>query len=122
MRASRKSNVRKLIRTRGLFPASPPYRKRNWPWPFRIYSLGTFRLAIDDKVQSSSGKAPVRPLELLKVLIALGGRDVRAEHLAETLWPHVDGDYAHRSFTTTLHRLRKLLGVDESGVAARRAH
>ena len=106
--------VRKLITTRGLFPAAPPFGETRWPWKFRIHTLSSFKLVIDDKVQRFSGKAPVRPLELLKVLVASGGKDVRAEQLAETMWPHVDGDYAHRSFTITLHRLRKLLGADGS--------
>jgi DNA-binding SARP family transcriptional activator len=39
---------------------------------------------------------------------------VRADHLADTLWPHVDADYAHKSFTATLHRLRRLLDDDEA--------
>jgi len=54
----------------------------------------------------------VRPLELLSALIALGGEHVRIERLADALWPHVDSDYAHRSFNTTLHRLREWLGDD----------
>ena len=106
--------VRKLIRVRGLFPSVTPLGQTKWPWRFRIHTLSIFKLVIDDKVQRFSGKAPVRPLELLKVLVALGGKDVRTEQLAETMWPHVDGDYAHRSFTITLHRLRKLLGADDS--------
>jgi len=28
------------------------------------------------------------------------------------LWPNIDRDYAHRSFNTALHRLRKILGED----------
>lgn len=32
------------------------------------------------------------------------------------MWPNIDADYAHRSFNTTLHRLRKLLGDDHAVV------
>jgi DNA-binding SARP family transcriptional activator len=53
-------------------------------------------------------------MELLKVLLAHGGQEVRADQIADALWPHVDADYAHKSFTATLHRLRKLLGDDDA--------
>ena len=59
-----------------------------------------------------AGKAQRRPLDLLRMLIAYGGREVTEERITEALWPRIDGDSAHRSFTTTLHRLRKLLGED----------
>jgi LuxR family transcriptional regulator, maltose regulon positive regulatory protein len=50
----------------------------------------------------------------LKVLVAYGARHVRVDELTDALWPHVDGDYAYKSFTATLHRLRRLLGDDEA--------
>jgi len=53
-------------------------------------------------------------LALLKALIALGGREVPEARLAELLWPDVDGDLAHHSFTVALSRLRKLLGKEET--------
>lgn len=106
--------VRHLIRVRRLIPADEPVNVVSWPWPFKLFTLGRFHLLKDDQPQTFAGKAQNRPLELLKVLVALGGKEVRAEQLAETLWPHVDGDYAHASFTSTLHRLRRLLGVDEA--------
>ena len=53
-----------------------------------------------------------RPAELLKVLIALGGRDVSVSRIGDLMWPRIDADYAQRSFNTTLHRLRKILGDD----------
>jgi DNA-binding SARP family transcriptional activator len=48
------------------------------------------------------------------VLLANGAQEVRADQIADALWPHVDADYAHKSFTATLHRLRKLLGEDDA--------
>jgi DNA-binding SARP family transcriptional activator len=80
----------------------------------RIASLGRFELLRADAPVEISGKGPGRPLELLKVLVALGGLNVRADQLGDALWPHVDADYAHKSFTATLHRLRRLLGEDEA--------
>jgi LuxR family transcriptional regulator, maltose regulon positive regulatory protein len=75
--------------------------------------LGRFELLRGGSPVEFSGKGPGRPLELLKVLLAHGGQEVRAEQIADALWPHVDADYAHKSFTATLHRLRKLLGEED---------
>ena len=47
---------------------------------------------------------------MLKMLIAFGGRNVKKERLSDSLWPDSDGDVAENAFTTTLHRLRKLIG------------
>jgi DNA-binding SARP family transcriptional activator len=57
-------------------------------------------------------------LDLLKVLIAFGGRGVGVERLQDTLWPDAEGDSAQRSFEITLHRLRKLLGVEGALIVA----
>jgi DNA-binding SARP family transcriptional activator len=46
-------------------------------------------------------------------LIALGGREIEEEQITSLVWPDADGDMAHQSFETTLHRLRKLLGCPE---------
>jgi DNA-binding SARP family transcriptional activator len=62
------------------------------------------------------GKAQRRPLELLKLLIACGGEQVPESRVTDALWPRIDGDSAHRSFTSALHRLRKLLGEDRAVV------
>jgi LuxR family transcriptional regulator, maltose regulon positive regulatory protein len=46
------------------------------------------------------------------VLVALGRHHVRADQLADALWPHMEADYAQKSFTATLHRLRRMLDDD----------
>ncbi len=76
----------------------------------RIYTLGRFALVKDEKPVRFSRKAPQKPLIMLKVLIALGGRRVREYQISDILWPDTNGDIAHTSFATTLHRLRKLIG------------
>jgi DNA-binding SARP family transcriptional activator len=81
---------------------------------FRIYTLGPFRIERHGEVLGGSGKAQRRPLELLKLLIAYGGEKVSESRIVDALWPRIDGDSAHRSFTSTLHRLRKLLGEDRA--------
>ena len=105
--------ARSLVRERRLVPRIAPLRVADWPWPFRIATLGRFELLRGDSPVEFSGKGPGRPVELLKVLVALGGQNVRADQLGDALWPHVDADYAHKSFTATLHRLRRLLGEDD---------
>lgn len=78
--------------------------------PVRIYTLGRFSLLYNGKAISYGRKIPYRALEMLKVLVALGGRGVSSSSLVTELWPDTDGDTAKRSFDTTLHRLRKLIG------------
>lgn len=82
----------------------------NWPWPVRIYTLGDFSIEINGEPLKFEGKAPKKPLELLKVLVALGGKNVSRVQLAEALWPDADGDDAYHSLAINLHRLRKLIG------------
>jgi LuxR family maltose regulon positive regulatory protein len=106
--------VKSLIRRRSLQPSGLLAAGEHWPWPFRIHTFGHFSLLKDDKPITFTGKAQRRPLDLLKALIAYGGHRVREEQITEALWPRIDGDSAHRSFTTTLHRLRKLLGEDRA--------
>lgn len=106
--------VATLIRTRRLSLDASRLAVADWPWPFRVHTLGQFKLLRSGEPLTFAGKAQRRPLELLKVLIANGGREVGEERITEALWPRIDGDSAHRSFTTTLHRLRKLLGEDRA--------
>ncbi len=106
--------ARGLVRARKLVPQATPLRVRGWPWPFRIRTLGGFQLDRGNAPVEFSGKGPGRPGELLKVLVALGGQNVRADQLADALWPHVDADFAHKSFTATLHRLRRMLEEDDA--------
>jgi DNA-binding SARP family transcriptional activator len=106
--------ARTLARERKLVPHDSPLRVRDWPWPFRVRTFGGFQLLRSNSPVEFGGKGPGRPLELLKVLIALGGENVRADQLADALWPHVEADFAHKSFTAALHRLRRLFEDDEA--------
>ena len=102
--------VQQLIKKRRLNPDSPPFYLDNWPWRIRIYTLGRFSVLRDGKPVSVNGKSKNKPIELLKALIAMGGRDVSETRICEALWPDAEGDNAHSSFTSTLLRLRQLLG------------
>jgi ATP/maltotriose-dependent transcriptional regulator MalT/DNA-binding SARP family transcriptional activator len=102
--------VRELIRQRKLAPPTP--EAADWPWPLALRTLGPFVLLRDGEPVVSKGKAQKKPLELLKALIAHGGRNVDAAMLTALLWPDAEGDDAKTSFDSNLYRLRKLLSVD----------
>lgn len=102
--------VRELVRKRRLVPAVPPVHLEDWPWDLKVYTLGRFAVIRDGKPIRFTGKAQRMPLILLKILIALGGREVSESKLTEILWSGAEAESAHSSFTTTLHRLRRLLG------------
>jgi ATP/maltotriose-dependent transcriptional regulator MalT/DNA-binding SARP family transcriptional activator len=102
--------TRELIRDRQLAP--PSASVADWPWPLALRTLGEFIVIRDGMPLVSKGKAQKRPLEMLKALVALGGRNVDATMLTAQLWPDAEGDDAKTSFDSGLYRLRKLLGVD----------
>jgi len=79
-----------------------------------IYTLGRFEVVLEGVPLRFKGRAPVRALELLSALIAAGGRGVSVASLSDSLWPEADGFDAYRAFTTTLHRLRRLLCCPEA--------
>ncbi len=104
--------VRQLIRERDVPPPSPDIA--DWPWPVAIATLGEFVIRRNGEPLVSKGKAQKKPLELLKALIAHGGRNVDAAMLTALLWPDAEGDVAKTSFDSNLHRLRKLLDIDQA--------
>jgi len=75
-----------------------------------VLTLGRFQVLKDGSPLSFPAKAQRKPLALLKLLIAMGGREVAEQSLTDALWPESDGDAAHRTFASTLHRLRELTG------------
>jgi DNA-binding SARP family transcriptional activator len=104
--------VRTIITKATLIPDAPPVHVEEWPWPLKIYTMGRFGILRDDAPLRITGRAQKKPLEMLRALIAAGGRQVREVTLTDLLWPDAEGDAAHNAFTTTLARLRKLLGSD----------
>jgi LuxR family transcriptional regulator, maltose regulon positive regulatory protein len=104
--------ARSLVKRRCLAPEGAP--PAAWPWQYKVQTFGGFRLLRHDDPLPATGKAQRRPLELLKLLIAYGGDQVPEHRVTDALWPRIDGDSAHRSFTSALHRLRKLLGEDRA--------
>lgn len=106
--------VAELIRRRGLKPERPEASAAEWPWRVKIHTLGRFAMEVDGAPLRASRKTPRKPLEVLKALIALGGRGkaVSTGRLTLALWPDAEGDVAQQALRTTLHRLRKLVGPE----------
>jgi len=108
--------ARGWVRSWELPAPATPLRVAAWPWPVRIETLGRFRVVRDGVAVTLVSAGQRRPLDLLRAILACGGREVRRERLADLLWPEADGDAAQRVLATTLHRLRRLLG---NGVVVR---
>ncbi len=106
--------VRYIIRKRDLKPPLDAALSEHWPWPVKITTFGGLTLRIDDEPVRWPRKAQHKPIDLLRALVAYGGRGVPSCRLIDELWPEAEGDAATRSLKTTLHRLRKLLGREDA--------
>ena len=107
--------VRRLIQIHGLLPSSVDACEA-WPWRVRIRVLGQVAVRVEDTPLVFATKVQKKPLELLKALVAKGARDTSQAVLAQELWPDSEGDVAESALRMALHRLRKLLGADDSVV------
>ena len=106
--------VREFITRRSLQPVPQSIEISEWPWPYRVTTFGEQRIEKCDRMKLNGLKNDSRPLRLLMVLVAKGGRDVPMNEVAEVLWPHVDKEYGTKSMTINLHRLRRLFNNDDS--------
>jgi LuxR family maltose regulon positive regulatory protein len=106
--------VKGLVRKYNIPPEEPPYHIEHWPWPLKVYTFGEFRVLRDDKPLRYSKRAPKKTLDLLRVIIALGGRNLSEERLIDALWPDAEGDGGRNSLSVTLARLRELIGVKDA--------
>lgn len=102
--------VQDMLRLHRVVVSPPPYHIEAWPWALKIHTLGPFAILRNEHLIQTSTRTHKKPLDLLKILIACGGRDVNVMRLQDILWPDSDGDAAHSAFSTTLNRLRTLLG------------
>jgi len=102
-------NVRHFVRMFHLPAPDLTVTQWPWPWPVHIVTLGRFEVRVDGVPLGFAGRAPHRTLLLLKVLIALGGMDVKDYLIIDALWPDDEGDVARDAFRVALHRLRRLL-------------
>lgn len=101
-----------LVRRNGLWTDDPGLER--WPWPIRIYVMDRLEILLGGAPLRPSRKEQKRPLDLLKGIVAYGGRGVDASLLIECLWPDSDGDAGQRALDSTLLRLRRLLGRDDA--------
>lgn len=95
-------------------PLNAPAQDGQWDFPLRIFTLGRFSVTHGAEPIRFARKTQRRPLQLLKALIAHGGRDIATDRLGMALWPESEGDLAYSAFEITLHRLRRLIGVDQA--------
>ncbi|QKS29449.1 MAG: hypothetical protein HT579_11350 [Candidatus Accumulibacter similis] len=127
--------ARRLVGIRRLKP--PRIDLPQWPWQVRIHTLGRFSLVVAGQPVSAADGLQQKPLELLRVLIALGGRAIRISDVIREIWPAdatIDGENpapTRRSrrpqlvageaavgrrergaFDSALSRLRRILGGD----------
>jgi ATP/maltotriose-dependent transcriptional regulator MalT len=100
--------VRRIIRAHGLPRVDDAGAE--WPWPTRIRVLGQFEVEQDGTLLDVKARSLGKPLLLLRAIVALGGRDVPQEVVADALWPEAEADAALHAVETTLYRLRRLIG------------
>lgn len=89
--------------------APPPGAPYAWPWPVRVHTFGGLHVEIEGEPLQFTGKLPRKPMALLKVLIACGGRNVALTRVADAIWTDEDGDAALEAAKVALHRLRRIL-------------
>ena len=104
--------VRDVIKQHGMRPESPD--TQNWPWPVKIRTLGHFEVLRDGEMLRFEGKAQRKPIEMAKMLVALGAHDIPVNKLMDLLWPEPSSGDAQKAFDITVHRLRRLLNCDEA--------
>jgi LuxR family transcriptional regulator, maltose regulon positive regulatory protein len=100
--------VRQAIRERRL-PA-PLNTGADWPWPLRVFVLGSGRIEHFDEILQFKGKVQRKPLDLLKFLAY--ARDLCADHttICNALWPDAEPSAARRNLEMATARLREMLG------------
>lgn len=106
--------VKQVLLKRNLNVHRPSVYIRTWPWKFRLFSFGGFRIEKNGTPLAFSGKTQHRPLSVLKLTMAAGEQKIHENRIINSLWPETDGNKAKKNFFTTLHRLRKLLGCSEA--------
>ena len=106
--------ARRIIELNGYAP--PPEAGTSWPWPVKITTLGRFDVSSNGRPLAVPRKSPRKPLELLKALIAAGGRGIDKQRLADFLWDDAAADAAGAALDMAVMRLRKLLAVPEAVV------
>jgi hypothetical protein len=82
--------VTRAIRSRRLAPTDPA--REAWPWRLQLRLLGGLQVLRDGQPLSLGPKRPKKPLELLALLAAQGGRPLSHDAAIDTLWPDTEAD------------------------------
>jgi DNA-binding SARP family transcriptional activator len=82
--------VTRAIRNRRLAPTDPA--REAWPWRLQLRVLGGLQVLRDGQPLSLGPKRPKKPLELLALLAAQGGRPLSHDAAIDTLWPDTEAD------------------------------
>lgn len=117
--------IRGFILHRKLLPPAQGSTRAsaNWPWPLRVEAFGEFRVSLADVTLTFDGKSQKKPLELLKMIASLqsaskDGLGPSVQSVIDELWPDLDAKDPQGSFEIALHRLRKLIGVEDALILA----
>jgi len=89
--------------------ASPRGTVNAWPWPIRIYTLGTFEVVLSNGKVLGKNKKDHRPLEILHMLVIHSGT-INTSDLAQALYPELSDEKQSSTLRKHLHQLRIMLG------------
>lgn len=95
-------------------PLSRPGLGDSSPWRVAVHTLRSFEIHTVTGPIRHYRKEPKRPIDLLKRLIAVGAHGEAEAAVIDSLWPEAEGDFGVRALSTTLHRLRALLGYPKA--------
>lgn len=79
-----------------------------------ITTLGKFNIRLTNSKLDSNWRSSKKPIQMLKLLIASDGAYINKSYIFERIWPHAQGNDANNNFSTTLYRLRHLLGSQDA--------
>lgn len=85
-------------------------------YPVRISTFGELKVEIAGKTTYDRKWRGMSTKNLLKLILALGGKKVSNEVVADLLWPDADGATAAQNLKVAIHRLRKV-GIDNGATS-----
>jgi len=91
----------------------PDSNCHQWPWPFRVVTFGGFELETKNGVIHQRQRAG-KSFTLLKILVKAQDRHLTSVAIKETLYPDGGHEKASQLLDTQIHRLRKLLGNEQT--------
>lgn len=105
--------VKKYIRNLSTCIMPPGQDQEAWPWLVRIYTLGKFKVEIDNGDTLHDNKQDKRPLQLLKQLVLHSG-SAGTRDLSDELYPGQSEKKQSAALRKNLHRLRLILGNENT--------